>query len=59
MTAKKRKIGRSPSFSIAEYIQARNSYFGEVKTVKKERRNSSLEKEDPQSIFKAMEYTSP
>jgi ribonuclease HI len=39
------------------FLQARNSYFAAIKHAKREHWNHFLEKEDPQSIFKAVGYT--
>lgn len=40
-----------------EYLNARNTYFTEIKSAKRDHWNTFLEKEDPRSIFKAMAYT--
>ncbi|KAI1002599.1 hypothetical protein K3495_g5599 [Podosphaera aphanis] len=40
-----------------EYLNARNLYFQEIKTAKKQHWNNFLEQEDPSSIFKALSYT--
>lgn len=39
------------------YYKARNKYFQAIKTAKKDHWNNFLEKEDTQTIFKAMAYT--
>lgn len=39
------------------YIRAKNSYFTKIKNAKRDHWNAFLEKEDPQSIYKAMSYT--
>lgn len=40
-----------------DYLLSRNTYFQEIKTAKRDHWNQFLEKEDAQSIFKAMSYT--
>ena len=40
-----------------EYQTAKNQYFNAIKRAKTDHWNQFLEKEDPQSIFKAMAYT--
>ena len=40
-----------------ELLDAKNHYFNSIKRAKLEHWNSFLEKEDSQSIFKAMSYT--
>jgi Reverse transcriptase (RNA-dependent DNA polymerase) len=40
-----------------KYLQSKNSYFLAIKQAKRNHWNQFLEKEDPQSIFKAMAYT--
>ena len=42
---------------LQELKEARNLYFNTIKLVKKEHWNSFLEKEDSQTIFKALSYT--
>ena len=42
---------------LQELKEARNLYFNTIKLVKKEHQNSFLEKEDSQTIFKALSYT--
>jgi hypothetical protein len=39
------------------YLAAKNSYFLAIKRAKRNHWNQFLEKEDPQSIYKAMAYT--
>ena len=41
------------------YLVAKNTYFQAIKQAKRDHWNQFLEKEDPQSIFKAMAYTKP
>ena len=40
-----------------DFLNARNLYFQKIKAAKRDHWNQFLEKEDPQSIFKAMSYT--
>ena len=40
-----------------DFLLARNTYQTAIKKAKREHWNNFLEKEDPQSIFKAMDYT--
>ena len=43
--------------SKLRYLQSKNAYFLAIKQAKRNHWNQFLEKEDPQSIFKAMAYT--
>ena len=43
--------------SKLRYLQSKNVYFLAIKQAKRNHWNQFLEKEDPQSIFKAMSYT--
>ena len=43
--------------SKLRYLQSKNAYFLAIKQAKRNHWNHFLEKEDPQSIFKAMAYT--
>ena len=56
MLRKQRNIGQSRE-SKQDYLQAKNTYFLEIKRAKREHWNTFLEKEDPVSIYKAMAYT--
>lgn len=47
---------RIPS-TTRNYLDAKNKYFTSIKSAKRDHWNAFLEKEDPQSIFKAMSYT--
>ena len=49
-------LSRNSANSI-EYREAKTRYFNTIKRAKIEHWNAFLEKEDPQSIFKAMSYT--
>ncbi len=53
-----RKAKRSDfTLYIQELNNARNNYFKSIKEAKRLHWNQFLEKEDPQSIYKAMSYT--
>ena len=56
-----RELRRCPADSCflwkQDWLQARNAYFRAIKTAKKNHWTAFLEKEDPASVFKAMEYT--
>ena len=51
-----RKSQNNPYFR-QEYQSAKNRYFNAIKRAKTDYWNQFLEKEDPQSIFKAIAYT--
>jgi hypothetical protein len=57
MLQKQRNISRQPDNSRLLYLQAKNTYFQAIKQAKRDHWNQFLEKEDPQTIFKAMSYT--
>ena len=56
MLKKQRESSRLGSL-IQPYLIARNTYFYAIKKAKRDYWNQFLEKEDPQSIYKAMAYT--
>lgn len=56
MLAKLRVVSREAS-SKQDFLKARNSYFQAIKQAKRDHWNRFLEREDPQSIFKALAYT--
>jgi ribonuclease HI len=56
MMNKQRRLSQDPG-SKQQYLSARNNYFQAVKQAKRDHWNNFLEKEDPKSIFKAMNYT--
>ena len=53
------RLAKALGYSLykKELSNARNSYFNLIKNKKKKHQNNFLEKEDTQSIFKAMSYT--
>ena len=57
MMWKQRNISNSQIETKLLYLQAKNLYFQEIKKAKRDHWNQFLEKEDPQTIFKAMSYT--
>ena len=56
MLRNQRALGASPESKL-RYLQSKNAYFLAIKQAKRNHWNQFLEKEDPQSIFKAMSYT--
>jgi Reverse transcriptase (RNA-dependent DNA polymerase)/Endonuclease-reverse transcriptase len=56
MLQKQRIMAKDPTLK-QPYLQAKNSYFLAIKRAKRNHWNQFLEKEDPQSIYKAMAYT--
>ena len=56
MLRNQRALGASPESKL-RYLQSKNAYFLAIKQAKRKHWNQFLEKEDPQSIFKAMSYT--
>ena len=56
MLREQRLMAQNPDFKQL-YLAAKNSYFLAIKRAKRNHWNQFLEKEDPQSIYKAMAYT--
>lgn len=56
MLREQRIMARTPDLK-QPYLAAKNSYFLAIKRAKRNHWNQFLEKEDPQSIYKAMAYT--
>jgi ribonuclease HI len=56
MIHKQRSFSQDPD-SREEYLQSKNKYFQAIKQAKRTHWNNFLEKEDPQSIYKALAYT--
>jgi ribonuclease HI len=56
MLKRQREMTQDPA-SKQPYLQAKNSYFLAIKRAKRDHWNQFLEKEDPQSIYRAMAYT--
>lgn len=57
MLSKQRRIKMDNLETKRTYLTAKNKYFQAIKTAKRDHWNAFLEKEDPQSIFRAMKYT--
>lgn len=57
MKAQREMVKHASPCTKQEYLKAKNSYFCKIKQAKKDHWNQFLEKEDCESIFKALSYT--